>query len=70
MRFLTLCLGLLLIAGCKPSEPQSGKKGGGSDIIDTMTQKNKADLGRRARDKIEEIDEERDRDIESAMGEW
>ncbi|OQA29190.1 MAG: hypothetical protein BWY59_00485 [Verrucomicrobia bacterium ADurb.Bin345] len=72
MRFIAWCLGILLIAGCKPSEPQAGKKAGdgGSSVINAMTQKSKTDAARKAAEQIREIDEERDREIESSMGEW
>lgn len=71
MRFIAWCLGILLIAGCKPSEPQAGKKpDSGSGVIDAMTQKSKTDAARKAAEQIREIDEERDREIESSMGEW
>ena len=50
---------------------QAGKKpDSGSGVIDAMTQKSKTDAARKAAEQIREIDEERDRELESSMGEW
>ena len=46
----------VLLAGCgKAGESPESKQSGGSSVIDTMTQKNKVDAGRRAGEQLRKI---------------
>lgn len=77
MKKQTSCMLLLMFAitltGCKPTEPQRSQEGAstppsGSGIVDVMTQKSKIEAGKRAAEKVRQIDQEQQRELNQIMG--
>ena len=68
---LLLAASAILLAGCgQPSgqAPSSGSAGG-SSVINTMTQKDKVDAGRRTADKVRAISAQQSENLKEVGGE-
>lgn len=73
-----ICLGLLalFLLGCepppapkpRPNQNQPVQKSQAQDVIDTMTQRNSMDAGRRTAQKVRDISAQRNRDLQEAGG--
>lgn len=76
MRTLALCLVVILLIGCGPmpqgqqqqKQPQ-GQPMTAGEIVDTMTQRNALEAGRKAGDKLRAINAERSKDMQQVGGE-
>lgn len=75
MRTLALGIPLLLLLGCGPmtqsQQQQQQPKGqpmSAGEIVDTMTQRNALEAGRKAGDKLRAINAERQKDMDAVGG--
>jgi hypothetical protein len=74
MRTLSLVVLVLFVMGCSPP-PQNQKRttqqpqSQSADIINTMSQRNSLDAGRRTAEKAREISAQRSRDLREVGGE-
>lgn len=65
MRLIVATLACLVLAGCSESGgPSGGSSSGAQDVIDTMTQKKKVAAGVEAANKIIDISDERNAELE------
>lgn len=68
---LLLTASAILLAGCgqQASQPTSSGSASGSSVINTMTQKDKVDAGRRTADKVRAISAQQSEDLREVGGE-
>lgn len=73
MKKVSLCLLGLCLLGCNPppaqNQQQPAQKSQAQDIIETMTQKNKMDAGRRTAERVRQISAERNSNLREVGGE-
>jgi hypothetical protein len=67
MRIISSALLVIWLCGCGPGS--GGKPSAGQDVINTMSQKNSIDAGKRTADKVRAIGAQEQKDRNEAMGE-